>query len=302
MADGPVAGEVMGIGGMNAIFKNHRGETMRYLIISVFAGFLIFSGQVRAGGTNMTWTKEERENYKIYRTRADALMEIFHTQPVNWEDFEKGARALVKDFPTRANGYEDLMILMEKWERSSHKPGQVDNTADLDKARALAKEMAEGSVPEKYKTWAKGYLTRLDSTGKPVAMHFTAVDGREVDLAKLKGKVVLIDFWATTCSPCVAELPHVKAVFEKFKAQGFEVIGISCDTDQGDLEKYVKKKGFAWPQYYEGKQQTENKFGQAFGIDGIPHMFLVDKSGKLRFDNVRASGDFEDKIKMLLAE
>jgi peroxiredoxin len=123
--------------------------------------------------------------------------------------------------------------------------------------------------------------------------------------------VVLVDFWGTRCGPCVGELPRVKAAFDKFHSQGFEVIGISCDTDQRELEKYVKRHDICWPQYFDGKQQNDNRFTVEFGINGIPHMFLVDKRGLLRFDNVRASDQvhtnddstsLEGRISTLLAE
>ena len=58
----------------------------------------------------------------------------------------------------------------------------------------------------------------------------------------------------------MAELPRVKAALEKFNSQGFEVIGISCDTDKKELEDYVKKHGISWPQYFDGRQQSDNKF------------------------------------------
>jgi peroxiredoxin len=102
----------------------------------------------------------------------------------------------------------------------------------------------------------------------------------------------------------------VKAAYDKFRGQGFEVIGISCDTDKEQLNKFLDEKGFPWPQYFDGKG-FGNKISQSFGIDGIPHMFLVDKKGLLRFDNVRASDKyhpkndttgFEEKISKLLAE
>jgi peroxiredoxin len=158
---------------------------------------------------------------------------------------------------------------------------------------------------------AKGFLHRLNSANQPVNIKFKAVDGREVDLPQLRGKVVLVDFWATTCGPCKAELPRVKAAYDQFHAQGFEIIGVSCDTDKEMLNRFVKEKELPWPQYYDGQQQTKNNIAQDFGVDGIPHMFLVDKQGLLRFDNVRANdkyhpkgetADFEEIIAKLLAE
>jgi peroxiredoxin len=242
------------------------------------------------------------DEFKQYHWRCDQLMKINNSGVSNSTDLAvAAARALIKDYPKRPNGYQFLMAGTEDYEYDGEPA----------KARALAEELIAGSAPERFKPWAKGFLNRLDSAGKPVDLKFTAVDGREVDLAQLRGKVVLVDFWGTHCGPCVAELPRVKAAYEKFHAQGFEVVGISCDTDQKELEDYVKEHGLVWPQYFDGKQQGDNKFTVAFGIDGIPHMFLVDKKGFLRFDNVRARADahpkgdttsFEQKISQLLAE
>ena len=179
------------------------------------------------------------------------------------------------------------------------------------KARALAAKLMASAAPEDIKLGVKGYLNRLDSIGKPVDLKFTAVDGRAVDLAQLRGKVVLVDFWATACGPCVKELPRVKEAYDKFREQGFEVIGISCDTDKERLNKFLKDKGISWPQYFDGLGIGDSKLNVKFGIDGIPHMFLVDKKGLLRFDNVRASDKYhpkgdttslEEKISKLLAE
>jgi peroxiredoxin len=230
------------------------------------------------------------------------LMKINNSGVSNATDLlVEGAWGLIKDYPDRANGYQDITMAIEEYDYDG-KPA---------KSRALADEFMASSAPEKYKLWTKGFLNRLDSRGKPMSLQFTAVDGREVDLAKMQGKVVLVDFWGTRCRPCVAELPRVKAALEKFHAQGFEVIGISCDTDKEELERYVKQHDISWPQYFDGKQQDDNKFTVEFGIDGIPHMFLVDKKGFLRFDNVRASDkyhpksdttSFEEKITKLLAE
>ncbi len=242
------------------------------------------------------------DEYKHFMWRAYELMKIANSGSSNATDeLAEGAWRLIKDYPDRANGYEAIMLAIEDDEYDG-KPA---------KSRALAEELIASSAPDKYKFWAKGFLNRLDSRGKPVSLQFKAVDGRKVDLAKMKGKVVLVDFWATDCGPCVAELPRVKAAYEQYHGRGFEVVGISCDTDKEKLESYVKQHDISWPQYFDGKQQEDNKFTTEFGIDGIPHMFLVDKKGFLRFDNVRASDKhhakddttgFEEKIANLLAE
>jgi thiol-disulfide isomerase/thioredoxin len=255
------------------------------------------------GAFGMTETNSPpTSNYIHFAWRDYELMKIAGSGATNADDlFVEGAWRLAKDYPDRANGFQDLMGAIEHY----------DYEGEPDKARALAKELIASSATEKCKLWTKGFLNRLDSFRKTVNMQFTAVDGREVDLANMRGKVVLVDFWSTWCGPCVAELPRVKSAYDKFHSQGFEVIGVSCDTDKERLNAYLKEKGISWPQYFDGKHQDDNKLTVEFGVDGIPHMLLVDRNGLLRFDNVRANDkyhpkddttSFEEKITKLLAE
>lgn len=202
------------------------------------------------------------------------------------EEFEKGVRELQKEFPKRPEVYE--MLLM------------VASNGQSDKARAIADEVIKNEdAPENLKSQAKGILKKMDALGKPLAIQFKAVDGREVDLAKMKGKVVLIDFWATWCGPCIAELPHVKEAYEKLHPKGFEIVGISFDQSKEKLTDFIKAEKMAWPQYFDG-EGWKNKFGQEFGINSIPAMWLVDKKGILRDMNARA--DLEKKVEKYLAE
>ena len=141
-------------------------------------------------------------------------------------------------------------------------------------------------------------LKKTERLGQSLDIKFTAVDGRKVELAKMKGKVVLIDFWATWCGPCVAEIPNMKAAYEKLNPKGFEIIGISLDEDKAALLALVKHKQLPWPQFFEDK--AENRFAKEYDISSIPAMWLVNKQGKLVDMNAREG--LEKKVEKLLAE
>jgi thiol-disulfide isomerase/thioredoxin len=121
---------------------------------------------------------------------------------------------------------------------------------------------------------------------KPLDLKYTAVDGKSVDLAKLRGKVVLVDFWATWCPPCRGEVPNVVAAYQKYHAQGFEIVGVSLDQDKDALLAFTKDNGMVWPQYFDGKG-WDNEISKGFGIDSIPAMWLVGKDGKVISTNAR---------------
>lgn len=147
-------------------------------------------------------------------------------------------------------------------------------------------------------------------------LRFTAVDGREVDLQKLKGKVVLIDFWATWCGPCIAELPNVKKVYAAYHERGFEVIGITLENStlsgketpeqaapklaraKQKLTEFTAKNEMPWPQYFDGLH-WKNPYREQFGVEMIPAMFLLDKNGNLASTEARGE-KLEAEVKRLL--
>jgi peroxiredoxin len=140
----------------------------------------------------------------------------------------------------------------------------------------------------------------LPMVGKPSPpLKFKALDGREVDLEQLRGKVVLLDFWATWCPPCLEELPHVRDAYGRYKAQGLEIIGVSFDADRARLEEVVKRENITWPQYFDGGGRDAAP-GKVFGIRHWPSMWLLDRNGVVRF--ISAGAGLDRKVGQLLAE
>ena len=129
---------------------------------------------------------------------------------------------------------------------------------------------------------------------------FSARDlrGRRISSADLRGKVVLIDFWATWCGPCVAELPNVLKAYEEYHPKGFEIIGISLDKSRDALTGFIKEKNMPWAQYFDGLGWN-NKLGEQCGIHSIPATFLLDGEGKIIAKNLRGPA-LAEKLAALL--
>lgn len=108
----------------------------------------------------------------------------------------------------------------------------------------------------------------------------TTLDGQAFKLADLRGRVVLLDFWATWCGPCVAELPNVKKAHEQYGGDGFTAVGISFDRDAETARKYVAEKKLGWPQIWAEKADN-GLLGNLFGVGGIPATFLIGPDGKV---------------------
>ncbi len=237
------------------------------------AGVLLYSG-------NTVFMK--KVGMRLFTEGMDKFHDEFETAGID------SMRAALKQFPTNSMIYTMLVAVAQRstGERQKDLATEIINAPGAPAgAKTLANHILKGTKPYQL--------------GKPVDIRFKALDGREVDLAKLKGKVVLVEFWSTSCGPCVAEMPTVKAVYEKLHDKGFEVVAISLDDKEDVLRRFIKRNELPWPQHFDGKG-WENEFAVRYGIFGIPTMWLVDKRGNLRNDNAR--GDLEQRVTAMLKQ
>ena len=141
---------------------------------------------------------------------------------------------------------------------------------------------------------------RLKPGARPFPVAAKDLNGRPLSLAQYKGKVVLMDFWATWCGPCVGEMPNVIAAYKKYHAQGFDVVGISLDQDKGALLSFLKQNKMPWRQVYDGKY-WDSVVPRRYGVRAIPFGLLLNRDGTIAAVEVRGEA-LPAAIKMALAK
>ncbi len=146
-----------------------------------------------------------------------------------------------------------------------------------------------------------GKLRQLEAIGAPFELAFDdVITGRQVTMEALRGKVVLLDFWATWCVPCIAAMPHVEELRKHYQGQGLVVIGVSTDdaADAPKVRAFIEKHDRPWLQFHAGADDPG--FDRGWGISEIPHYFVIDRKGRLHA-SVKADSGLDEVLAALMA-
>jgi thiol-disulfide isomerase/thioredoxin len=260
----------------------------------------------------------DEQKDKALVAKTTALFTKSNFKPEAAKDFDAFAKVIETEHPkSSAMGTVEMVKFRKK--HFSKRPDKVDPAAiqeltqlakkypkeqsfagfygafanmveEADGAAAAAKFVEEGLKLFPENRQLASTLKGLKMIGQPIEIIGPTLEGSEFNVANLKGKVVLVDFWAVWCGPCVAELPHVKEAYEKFHDKGFEIVGVSLDRDRATLEKFIKEKEMPWTQIIFSKPEEmwwKNPVAVKHGINSIPATYLIGRDGKVAARNLR---------------
>ena len=192
--------------------------------------------------------------------------------------------AFVDEYPKAADAPEAMLQLAVANEFSGEE----------EKAATWYKRIVADFPSQPIAKKAAGALKRLDCVGKTIELNGKTTDGRSLDLTRLRGKVVLIHYWATWCEPCKQDIASIEKLYEQYGKKGFTPVGVSLDTDAAALATYLKGHRLAWPQLFEAGG-LDSRYANELGVLSLPTMILVDAQGKVINRNVHVA-DLETEL------
>lgn len=241
--------------------------------------------------------------------RLDSLNKAFQllmeSNKMDSKRMDSLSRLFEGPYTAIVDGSNNVMVEKIKQNTSMYSSLAAIQALEPDKYTDLYKALDEG-LSKKYPNDAnvKMFHTMVESAlataiGQVAPeIKLPSPNGEEVALSSLKGKVVLIDFWASWCGPCRKEMPNVVKAYAKFKNKGFEIYGVSLDQDKDRWVEAIAKDGITWPQVSD-LQKWGSQVVRLYNIQGIPYTVLVDKEGKILAKNLRGE-ELEKKLSEVL--
>jgi len=236
-------------------------------------------------------TKADELRSTVSSLEDDFLAELESSKNYErvFDGYEAKLKALIAQNPGQPAPYLGLSELFEK--------------CDQARTRRLLDEMlAKPDAPDNVRKLFGQIDDMLKLVGTKSDLRLETLAGKKIGMDEFKGKVLLIDFWATWCGPCVKEIPKVKAYFQELHASGLEIMSVSFDDDRSKLDKFIATQGLAWTQVHAVGAQRD-AIAAAFGVTRgyLPTVFLVGRDGRIRYTfNTRFN--LKDKIALLLKE
>ncbi len=239
------------------------------------------------------------DNAEIAAIGKDSLTMLKINSIFNLEPEERNK--LISDVKAEVMTGEPTMEKLQVASALARAVGFLDeNKPAAEISRSFA-EFFSNSSNEDIKAVAEsfaGAARRYDLPGNEMKVVGKTLSGQAYDLAQQKGKVVLVDFWATWCGPCIAEFPNMKQLYDVYHPHGFEIVGISLDQSRAQLEAFLKTREVPWTILHEDNPEGGNEIADYYGINAIPSMVLVGQDGKVVSINARGEALQEELAKL----
>lgn len=198
------------------------------------------------------------------------------------------ARAQAGRYGEALTSYKELMTGLDRPDQEEFAGNFADNLAGSASAAGefpIARQvyeilLARYGSNEALKEKVKGDLARLDRVGKPAPVSVVKdIDGKSFRSAELRGRWVLVDFWATWCAPCVSELPTIQSAYDKYHQKGLELVSVSLDETIEPVHDFVKARKLPWTQLHNAT--CGGDLVGDYGVNNIPASYLIDPEGKI---------------------
>lgn len=257
-----------------------------------------------------------RDN-EVYRTRKDSIRALINTgeapsamdafNQLNAEFFDRCKRT-VADNPSspvqlaaiaQIDQTKETALVQQVREQLGKVMPNTDAYVDFNSRFAREEQMRQQQEQMLAQQKQMEAMQAGTAIGAPAPeIEQPTPEGGTLKLSSLRGKTVLIDFWASWCRPCIAELPHVKEAYNKYKSKGFEIYGVSFDKNKDAWVNAINQHDLPW-KHVSDLGWWQNAAAGPYGVQSIPHTVLIDKDGKIIAKNLRGAA-LEQKLAEVL--